>query len=277
MKQLDIENIELTENMFNILQNEFKDYSNKEYIECFKIVSEENLFNGKCINFYYILFKYVFKKPFYIYKIIFFLDAQESIKNIIKNDGKALSKKELNENDEKRYYILNIFLGSDYDFILLNKRESNLKQWKYRNKKQEIHLKAQRDKKVKNENEEDKILNKILNNKIKLQVQDKEITIELNNYDKYFYSQSFFNTCKNYFSNNKKCDGYIIFEFLTDFLDRLKKECKNNSKLIIEMNIYKIGNDFEFIYNFNSHFYKDVNNISEETFGYFIDEINCQK
>ena len=45
MKQLDIENIELTEEMFNILQNEFKDYSNKEYIECFKIISEENLFN----------------------------------------------------------------------------------------------------------------------------------------------------------------------------------------------------------------------------------------
>ena len=40
------------------------------------------------------------------------------------------------------------------------------------------------------------------------------------------------------------------------------------------MNINKIGNDFEFSYNFNNHFYKYVNNISEETFGDFIDEIN---
>ena len=90
MKQLDIQNIELTKEMFNALQKEFNDYSNKEYIAYYKITNEENLLNEKCINFYYILFKYVFKMPFYIYKIQFFLDVQESIKNIIRNNGKIL-------------------------------------------------------------------------------------------------------------------------------------------------------------------------------------------
>lgn len=265
MKQLDIQNIELTKEMFNALQKEFNDYSNKEYIAYYKITNEENLLNEKCINFYYILFKYVFKMPFYIYKIQFFLDVQESIKNIIRNNGKILSSIELKKNEEKRNYILifnffklNAFLDSGHGFVVSNKRKSN-------------------DKML---NEEEKIVNMILNNKIKInlvpatKVEDIEIIIELNQNDKYFYSQPFFNSCKNYFLNDKECDGHIIFEFLTDFLDRLKIEYTNNSKLIIEMNINKIGNDFEFSYNFNNHFYKYVNNISEETFGDFIDEIN---
>ena len=265
MKQLDIQNIELTKEMFNALQKEFNDYSNKEYIAYYKITNEENLLNEKCINFYYILFKYVFKMPFYIYKIQFFLDVQESIKNIIRNNGKILSSIELKKNEEKRNYILifnffklNAFLDSGHGFVVSNKRKSN-------------------DKML---NEEEKIVNKILNNKIKInlvpatKVEDIEIIIELNQNDKYFYSQPFFNSCKNYFLNDKECDGHIIFEFLTDFLDRLKIEYTNNSKLIIEMNINKIGNDFEFSYYFNNHFYKYVNNISEETFGDFIDEIN---
>ena len=43
MKQLDIQNIELTKEMFNALQKEFNDYSNKEYIAYYKITNEENL------------------------------------------------------------------------------------------------------------------------------------------------------------------------------------------------------------------------------------------
>ena len=43
------------------------------------------------------------------------------------------------------------------------------------------------------------------------------------------------------------------------------------------MSSKKNCNGLEFIYNYNSHFYKDINNISEETIQYFIDEINSEK
>ena len=82
---------------------------------------------------------------------------------------------------------------------------------------------------------------------------------------------------KRIFSRDKDSEGYKVFEYLTEFLYRLKNEYKNDSELVIKLKINKINNEFEVIYNFNSHSYKDINYFSEEIFFYFIDEINCEK
>ena len=87
MEQLDIENIDLTKEMFISLKKEFDENLGEEYIKCYNIT---NNFNENHINFYYTLFKYVFKISYYIYQIQFFLNAQKSLKDIIKNNDKIL-------------------------------------------------------------------------------------------------------------------------------------------------------------------------------------------
>ena len=89
--------------------------------------------------------------------------------------------------------------------------------------------------------------------------------------ENYFYER------KKEFSEDKNCEEYKIFKYLSEFVDRLINEYKNDSELKITLKINKINDEFEFIYSCNSHSYKDINYISEETFYYFIDEINCKK
>ena len=70
---------------------------------------------------------------------------------------------------------------------------------------------------------------------------------------------------------------YIIFDYLTEFLDRLKNEYINNSELIIDIDIKQIDDEFEFIYSFDTHSYKDLNYINERQFELFIEEFNSEK
>ena len=131
MEQLDIENIDLTKEMFISLKKEFDDNLDKEYIKCYNIT---NTFNENHINFYYILFKYVFKISYYIYQIKFFLNAQKSLKDIIKNNDNILSDIKSNERKE---FVLIIFLDSDYDFI---KNKYETKKDNYSNPSKEISI-----------------------------------------------------------------------------------------------------------------------------------------
>ena len=59
MEQLDLENIELTDMMYIQLKNELDENSNKEYINSYRIIKYENLFNEANINFYYFLFLFL--------------------------------------------------------------------------------------------------------------------------------------------------------------------------------------------------------------------------
>ena len=337
MEQLDMENIELTNEMFILLKKEFDENSNKEYIECYKIIDKENFFNEKLINFYYILFKYVFKISYYIYQIQFFLNNQKSLKTIIKNDDEILSKisGKLNEREDE---VLKKFLDSDYDFIKNKykpkykpKKEINssnqskeisqnstlatfIKDTAKNNNDNEISLSLAKElskenekstkknkklkkqkKKITQENLENKKPNiekfeeerekkeklNIIENKIKINFKPNDgkqkERIEFDKNKTYYYSFNYFNEHIKDFSEDTNSDEYKIFEYLSEFLDRLKNGYKNNSELIVEMNIKKKDNDLEYNYNFDSHLYKDINYISEETFNYFIDEINSKE
>ena len=314
MKQLGLDNIELTEEMFNILYKEFKDYSNKEYIECYKITSEEHLLNNKYINFYYILFKYIFKTRNYIIRIKYFYDARKSINNIIQANGKILDN--LNERLEE---ILKKYLNLKIESYNQNEKEEKKEKERIKEKKKKKEKVGKKKKKKKKEKlgkkekeeeeeeeeeeeaeekeeeeeeeekekkeekeEEKKISDDLLNNKIKIffktsnNVEDIEILIECSNNNKYFYSESILCSCKEYFLKSMELE-YIIFDYLTEFLDRLKNEYINNSELIIDIDIKQIDNEFEFIYSFDSHSYKDLNYINEKQFYRFIEEFNSEK
>ena len=125
MEQLDLENIELTHDMYINLKKEFDDNGNKNYINQYKIIYSENLnkfINEDLINFYFTLLKYVFKNEIYIYNIDFFLENRDSLLKIIKNNYGKLFLYIDNINDdeykEKIKYVLKKFLDSSYNYII---------------------------------------------------------------------------------------------------------------------------------------------------------------
>ena len=120
LKEIDMENIELTSKMFEKLKKEFE----KENLNDYKITKYEDLFVKKIINFHYIMFKYVFKNDIYIYNIEFFLSSRNNIRNIYHEDKSKLnslasnnSKDEENNFNEKIYFVVKRLLGSEYYFI----------------------------------------------------------------------------------------------------------------------------------------------------------------
>ena len=109
MRQLDIENINITKKMYDGLASILK--SDNNYMKKYIISNEKDLYNDDIINFYYILFKYILKKPIYIYQIQFLEEIRKIILTIIKNDI------ERNDN-EKLEYIINFFTDKYYTFLL---------------------------------------------------------------------------------------------------------------------------------------------------------------
>ena len=142
LELMDLENIELTHNMYEQLKNEFDNNSDKEYINCYKINNYEDLINSIKINFYYILFKYVFKDPIYIYNIQFLLEARKAIVEISKKYLIEILKSIQNEeNKEKFNFILKQFLDVQYNFIIekiLIKLSTNIENFLTENKSEDV-------------------------------------------------------------------------------------------------------------------------------------------
>jgi len=109
IKQLDLENIYVTKIMYDGLASTLK--SDNNYMKKYIISNKEDLYNDFIINFYYILFKYILKKPIYIYQIPFLDEVRKKILEIIKKD------REKNDN-EKLKYIIDFFTNSYYTFLL---------------------------------------------------------------------------------------------------------------------------------------------------------------
>ena len=114
MMQLDLENINITKTMYDGLTNILK--SDNNYMKKYIISDKKDLYNNEktkeeVINFYYILFRYILKKPIYIYQIEFLKEIRKKIFSIIKGEiGK--------NNNEKLEYIFNFFTNSYYTVLL---------------------------------------------------------------------------------------------------------------------------------------------------------------
>ena len=118
-EQLDLENIELSHEIYAQIKNEFDKNSDKEYINCYKIDNFENFINKTNINFYYILFKYIFKVPLYIYNIQFLLNTRKVVLEFSKNDFyKILLEIIKLDFKEKIIYVLKVFLDLEYNFLI---------------------------------------------------------------------------------------------------------------------------------------------------------------
>ena len=120
IKQLDIENIDITKTMFDKLSIELNsvNISNNYNINEF-----DDLFNDKKIIFFFELFKYILKKSIYVFQIDFLLKTRKNIKKIIKSDRQRFletyhQKSENIRNNIK--YILEFFFEFDYYKKILN-------------------------------------------------------------------------------------------------------------------------------------------------------------
>ena len=121
MTQLDLGNIELTNNMFKEIKKEFDENSKENYINKYKIINFESLNNENIINFYCFLLKFVFKNNIYIYNIDFLLETKKTIHNLLNKDYDRIKRlitrneHEPNPNfDEKKAFILKTLLDSEY-------------------------------------------------------------------------------------------------------------------------------------------------------------------
>ena len=119
LKQLDYENIYLTDSMLENLKTILN--SSEDFINNYKISNIFDLINDNSkINFYYILFKYILKNAFYIYQIEFLVKFREVIIDSLKTNLEKIkdSLKPANNNNEKIIYIIK---SLDFAYYYFNK------------------------------------------------------------------------------------------------------------------------------------------------------------
>ena len=119
MNQLDLENIDLTKNMFNGI-TEILNMKNK-YINKKMINNINDILCEDKINFYYILLKYILKNSIYIYQIPFLIKTKYNIIKILKIKNNF-------ENiiiNEKAYYIIKTISDSNYYLEFLKGKTKN--------------------------------------------------------------------------------------------------------------------------------------------------------
>ena len=137
MIEIDIENIYITKTIYD----ELKEILNKdEIIKEYKIATKEDFNIESKINFYYILLKYIFKNPIYIYDIDFFLDTRKLIINLLRKNEAINKEKNISFNNKITYIIRKL---ADSDYYFLKKLELVLKYYKeifFESKKDEIIL-----------------------------------------------------------------------------------------------------------------------------------------
>ena len=96
---------------------------NNEHIKQFVIKTKNDFLDEKKINFYYFLFRYIFKKSYFIYQIDFLLKTKKRLKGLIKSINYKNMK--LSEEILERFrYVLEFFLDSKY-YLEQNKEEIN--------------------------------------------------------------------------------------------------------------------------------------------------------
>ena len=128
--QLDLESIDITKKMFdkinNFFENEDKEYNIIEYY----ISKNEDLYDNKKINFYYILLKYILKNSIFIYQINFLLITRKFLIKLIKSKTFDIEKLyENNTNKRKIEFIIKTIIDSDYfmyKYIKLKDKKNEL-------------------------------------------------------------------------------------------------------------------------------------------------------
>ena len=255
--EMELEKIDIGNIILKHLQETLKE--NNDYMKKFIIKTEEDLYDEKKINFYYLLFKFILKNEFFIYQISLLFETKKIIIELIKFKKIKNSKiKHLNNETIERFkYVLEIFAGSKYYFEQhkkeINKLETVLEYYKlyYFETKVEDIEKIEQD--IKNKNEDSEYL-------------------------------------KDYEEANKKINFYPIIEKIYIISDN---EGINSEKSLQDsynnfITLYKLIKDRKFnkmrINNNFSQFFKDKNNyellleaFTKEEIDSFINYLNLPK
>jgi len=199
MNQMDLENINITNTIYEELLN-----MNEDYINNYKLTNVDDLFIDKNINFYFILFKYIFKDSLYIYQIDFLNNARKAvIQNLHLLSDLVNSNKNSNINKDKILYIIKMFIDSDYLY------------YKYI----------------------DNTIYKILNNSSFKLIKNEEGIIEYNEikFGDYTIKYDELNK-KNIRENNKIKESYKKFlQLLKDVKNELESKCKDLNDFSLEL------------------------------------------
>ena len=110
MEQIEIEKINITKKMYDELSKSLN--MDKDNMKKYLISEIKDLLDGKKINFYFILLKYIIKCNIYIYQIPFLLQSRINILKILKSNLKDFPIN-INNNDKLKY-IFNFLIDSEY-------------------------------------------------------------------------------------------------------------------------------------------------------------------
>ena len=216
MEQLDLKNVEITQLMKKELDNFFGEEENKIK---YNILNSEDLFNKNKINFYYNLFKYIFKDNFYISQNNFLSELRINILNILKKENEIQMKLINNSIKEEKFeYVINFITYSKFFY-------DNFTSKKLDNKISEKKIPTS----FRNTSNRD--LSSGISSEIEISSSNinKEVKSSIsNNITPKFSNEEFFDY--EYFSNiNDKIDDFYILKFVRKENGK-KKEDKNGNK-----------------------------------------------
>ena len=144
LNELDLQYINLTKKIYFSISSLLDSDQEFDYINKYKIKKIDDLFDENKINFYYLLFKYIYKNKIYIYNSPFLFETKKLILNIIKFNGDKLSSFSLpNKQLQKRMnFVIEFFCDSKYYYRdYMTKINGRLKDLLLYYKKNDFHTK----------------------------------------------------------------------------------------------------------------------------------------
>ena len=123
LDDLELEDITINENIYKKLINFLNNDQNNKIIETI-----DDFVNEQKINYYYMLLKYIFKTPLYIYQSTFLLKARQLLISIIHNNLYtfiSLISELTTDNKEKLDFIIKVLSDSDYYYDIYTKMKNN--------------------------------------------------------------------------------------------------------------------------------------------------------
>ena len=105
-EQLGLKTINITEKIYNELKEIFG--SEKNYIKKYMIRNFEDIYDEKKINFYFIIFNYIFKDILYLYNIPFLHNLKRTLLKIVNSESDRVSNFDIKDSELRNRLEFNI-------------------------------------------------------------------------------------------------------------------------------------------------------------------------
>ena len=235
-EQLNLQYIDIPFEENNSLENILEVLNSKNpYIQKYIIINFDDIYSPKKIMFFYILLKYIFKCPLYVYNIPLLLDTRKAIIPFLKSEQfkKFISKIKENEDDAKIEFVVKKLGDLNCELaITINERSTFL----YSNLDMDKNSQSQYLKENNNERILDEVNNENINNNIETYNLRKIYFFSPNNEGKIVIDKE----------NQKYIENGIVVK------DKLAKSNGNN---ILEKENYKLKNCYQDVYIYLNNYY----------------------